>query len=118
MHIEFGEQNRIWVNGVLYVKNAVPKPLPGLEWHALEQAENRLYGANHGCNGWTHVMQNDGSQLLNGIWENVYMNMDGAGAFDDSQGRRYPNATINAMVAGRVARVFALMAFGPEILLA
>jgi hypothetical protein len=120
MRITTGQERRPWVDGKRFVpavfeESVSPaKRLSADAWEALENAERQLYA-------WRAVlatatptsMQNDGDPLLSEIWNHTYMCMEGTGDFDG-----LPQYVRDAQCARRVARALALMAFGPEFLLA
>jgi hypothetical protein len=98
----------VWVNGEHFV-SAADAPLPDEHWAALVRAEHYLYrfdgGYSPGYNAWTDMVPNDGSQLLNAVWEQAEMSVDMAtpGALHE--------------IARRVAAVLGVLSFGKEFLL-
>lgn len=84
-------------------KSQRERPLSDAEWSALEEAEQALYPMNDGLNGWTDVMENDGSATLNALMDQAktYVEMD-------------PEQTPDALqeTANRVAAALSILAFG------
>jgi hypothetical protein len=76
------------------------------QWVMLERAEKPLYDGQHGTHAYTSVNVRGESLMAALIWQHCE---DSMSANDDS--------TDQHEVAHRVARVLAIMAFGPEFIL-
>jgi hypothetical protein len=62
------------------MNNNRPKPLKQLQWDALAKAEAHFYRQDvhsGGCHAWTDVMPNEGSELLNEMWEQAQLACEG-----------------------------------------
>lgn len=97
------------INGVHYEEKTVRVPhcLNENQWRALVTAEGPLY--RHGDLGITDTAGREECDIAADIWSYVELAMDAMMDMDDM------NRT--AKIAARVARVFGVMAFGPEWLL-
>jgi hypothetical protein len=84
------------------------------EWDALAEAESRLYRDDPGCHGYTDVnVRTENHPVLWRVWKHIEDNLSGTHESWDT----LPNHQHRRLVAARVARTFAMMAFGPEFLL-
>lgn len=79
------------------------RPLPDAAWEALSEAELRLYRDGLGLNGWTDVMENDGSETLNVIW-------DQAVTYVEQDPEQFPDRMQE--IAERTAAALSILAFG------
>lgn len=89
-----------------------PFPLKPAQWAALERAERRLYRDDPGCHGWTDVNENDGSDLINQLWEQAGYGVEAI----INEGSDNPDVLM-ARTAARVAQALAVVSFGSEFLL-
>lgn len=79
------------------------------QWQALIDAERPLY--THGDLGITDTSPREDCDIAADIWAYCEIPMD------TMYGGDIPEETILRRIAERVARVFAVMAFGPEFLI-
>lgn len=98
------------INGVHYVEKKVPVPhcLNERQWEALAKAEEPLY--RHGDLGITDTADRRECDIAADIWSYVELAMD-VMFENEGDGQRM------AKIANRVARVFGVMAFGPDWLI-
>jgi|SRR5215831_8689672 len=84
------------------------------DWDALAEAESRLYRDDPGCHGYTDVnVQSESHPVLSKVWGHCEDNLAGTHESWDI----LPTYQRRILVAARVARTMAVMAFGPEFLI-
>ena len=117
-----GDQSQIWPGlvpggaGPYFddVVTPVYEPISQSDWDALKLAEQKLYHDDPGCHGYTDVnVREEPHPVLSKVWGHVEDNLA-------STDMNWDIMAIDArrrLVASRVARTFAVMAFGPEFLL-
>lgn len=103
------------------MRRDLPAPLPTDQWAALEAAERRIYKGDPGSHGYTDVMPNDGDEHLNWLWEHSQMYVIEDYRVSEMRDRGAKHETIVRWImhetARRVAQVWAITAFGAEILI-
>ena len=101
---------------VLHLRFKLPKlsvPMDD-EWEALRNEELRLYqGQGAPTYGWTDVIEQNDSWFIKEMWDQC------AGYIENSDPNwdTHPRSTKLRLIAHRVARMNALMVYGPEYLL-
>jgi hypothetical protein len=89
-------------------------PMREVDWDALVTAERSLYRDDPGCHGYTDVnVRSENHPVLSKVWGHVEDNLAGTHPEWEIASTDYRRR----MIASRVARTMAVMAFGPEFLL-
>lgn len=94
--------------------NKPAAPLSQPAWDALVKAEHKLYAGEFGVHAYTEVNPNDGSEMLNVMWDNAWSSVEMQMANDGDlalAGIQY------GRTARHVAAALAVIAFGPEFLI-
>lgn len=107
------------INGEQWLpRSQVVKHLTPAQWEALEKAERPLYAGNSGAHAYTGVMgREDDDGFIATLWEICEDQMDAVGDLSTEGGHSLSTAVRMQRVAARVARVQAVIAFGPDFLL-
>ena len=100
----------------IHLKFDLPKlkvPLED-EWEALAEAEHRLY-YNTGAPtyGWTGVIEREDSWFIKEMWDQCESYIEST----EENWATMPRRSQLVLIAKRVARVNAVMVYGPEYLL-
>lgn len=90
-----------------------PSILDENQWAAFALAESRIFDRGMGMNGFSDVMTREDSAHLAEMWEQCEMNFEGS----DPKWEILKSETKRTMVAKRVAQAWAIVIFGPEVLL-